>query len=66
VNQDENRGVSKRREGTGRFDLRWPTRPLRDVADPMTPVLVDLEHVPDGLDWDAFRGATFLGGTDTT
>jgi hypothetical protein len=45
----------------GRFDLRWPTRPLRDVADRLAPVLVDLEHVPDGLDWDAFSRRYFPG-----
>lgn len=45
----------------GRFDLRWPTRPLRGAADRPAPVLTGLEDVPDELDWDAFSTRYFPG-----
>jgi hypothetical protein len=45
----------------GRFDLRWPTRPLRAASDWPAPVLVDLGDVPDGLDWNDFSARYFPG-----
>jgi hypothetical protein len=45
----------------GRFDLRWPRRPLRGASDWPAPVLVDLCDAPDGLDWNAFSTRYFPG-----
>jgi hypothetical protein len=45
----------------GRFDLRWPARPLRGAADWRAPAPVGLGDVPDGLDWEAFSTRYFPG-----
>jgi hypothetical protein len=58
------RGVSGGVEASrrhGRFDLRWPTRPIRGAADRPAPALTGLEDVPDELDWDAFSTRYFPG-----
>jgi hypothetical protein len=45
----------------GRFDSRWPKRPLRIAADRLTIALTGFKDLPDGLDWDAFSTRYFPG-----